>query len=135
MLTMKSEARGLIAHGVSCCAGCGLELAARIILDVLGPNTVIVIPPGCAALFHGCGHETVTQSAGFPGKPENSGASASGTKAGCERPRRAAVTRRGRAAGGGSAAGTRRSKNARRGARRANQGDLVAVRSVGAEKE
>ena len=40
MLTMKSEARGLIAHGVSCCAGCGLELAARIILDVLGSNTV-----------------------------------------------------------------------------------------------
>jgi len=84
MLTIKSEARGLIAHGVSFCAGCGLELAGRIILDVLGSNTVIVIPPGCAALFSGCGNETVTKIAGFQGNLENTAAYASGIKAGFE---------------------------------------------------
>src|SRR5450756_2766533 len=84
MLTMKSEAKGLIANGVSLCAGCGLELAARIVLDVLGSNTVIVIPPGCAALFSGYGNETVTKIAGFQGNLENTAAYAAGIKAGFE---------------------------------------------------
>jgi len=84
MLTMKSESKGLIANGVSLCSGCGLELAARIILDVLGTNTVIVIPPGCAALFSGYGSETVTKLAGFQGNLENTAAYASGIKAGFE---------------------------------------------------
>ncbi|QDR81762.1 thiamine pyrophosphate-dependent enzyme [Sporomusa termitida] len=84
MLTMKSEARGLIAHGVSACAGCGLELAARVILDVLGANTVIVIPPGCAALFSGYGNETVTKIPGFQGNLESTAAYAAGIKAGFE---------------------------------------------------
>lgn len=84
MLTMKSEAKGLIANGVSLCAGCGLELAARIVLDVLGSNTVMVIPPGCAALFSGYGNETVTKIAGFQGNLENTAAYAAGIKAGFE---------------------------------------------------
>ncbi|WP_425058753.1 Oxalate oxidoreductase subunit beta [Sporomusa carbonis] len=84
MLTIKSESRGLIAHGVSACAGCGLELAARIILDVLGSNTVIVIPPGCAALFSGYGKETVTKIPGFQGNLESTAAYAAGIKAGFE---------------------------------------------------
>jgi pyruvate/2-oxoacid:ferredoxin oxidoreductase beta subunit len=84
MLTMKSEAKGLIANGVSFCAGCGLELAARIVLDVLGPNTVMVIPPGCAALLSGYGNETVTKIPGFQGNLENTAAYAAGIKAGFE---------------------------------------------------
>jgi pyruvate ferredoxin oxidoreductase beta subunit len=84
MLTIKSEAKGLIANGVSCCHGCGLELAARIVLDVLGSNTVIIIPPGCAALFSGYGNETVTKIPGFQGNLENTAAYAAGIKAGFE---------------------------------------------------
>ncbi|SDE07067.1 thiamine pyrophosphate-dependent enzyme [Sporomusa acidovorans] len=84
MLVMKSEARGLIAHGVSACAGCGLELAARIIFDVMGANSVVVIPPGCAALFSGYGRETVTKIPGFQGNLESTAAYAAGIKAGFE---------------------------------------------------
>lgn len=84
MLDMKSQARGLIAHGMSACAGCGLELAIRVVLDVLGRNTVIVIPPGCAALFSGYGKETVTAIPGFQGNLENTAAYAAGIKAGFE---------------------------------------------------
>jgi pyruvate/2-oxoacid:ferredoxin oxidoreductase beta subunit len=83
-MLMKSESRGLIAHGMGACAGCGLELAARIILDVLGENTVIVIPPGCAATFSGYGKETVTKIPGFQGNLENTAAYAAGIKAGFE---------------------------------------------------
>ncbi|HMM19345.1 MAG TPA: thiamine pyrophosphate-dependent enzyme [Selenomonadales bacterium] len=84
MLAMQSRARGFIAHGVSACAGCGLELAIRNVLDVLGKNTVIVIPPGCAALFSGYGKETVTAIPGFQGNLENTAAYAAGIKAGFE---------------------------------------------------
>ena len=84
MLAVKSESRGLIAHGVSACAGCGLELAIRVVLDVMGPNTVIVIPPGCAALFSGYGKETVTKLPGFQGTLEATAAYAAGIKAGFE---------------------------------------------------
>lgn len=84
MLEIKSEARSLIAHGVSACAGCGLELAARVILDAMGSKTVLVIPPGCAALFSGYGSETVTKIPGFQGNLENTAAYAAGIKAGFE---------------------------------------------------
>lgn len=84
MLDLKSQARGLIAHGVSACAGCGLELAIRTALAVLGPNTVIVIPPGCAALFSGYGKETVTKIPGIQGTLEATAAYAAGIKAGFE---------------------------------------------------
>lgn len=84
MLEIKSEARSLIAHGVSACAGCGLELAARVILDAMGSQTVLVIPPGCAALFSGYGSETVTKIPGFQGNLENTAAYAAGIKAGFE---------------------------------------------------
>jgi len=84
MSEIKASAKGLVAHGVSACAGCGLELAVRIIIDVLGRNTVIVIPPGCAALFSGYGSETGMKIAGFQGNLENTAAYAAGIKAGFE---------------------------------------------------
>ncbi len=82
MLKIKDPAKGLIAHGVSTCAGCGLELAIRVILDVLGEKTMIVIPPGCAALFSGYGNETTLRIPGYQGNLENTAAVAAGIRAG-----------------------------------------------------
>ena len=84
MYEIKNTAKGLVAHGVSTCAGCGLELIIRHILDVLGENTVIIIPPGCAALFSGFGKETALRIPGFQGNLENTAAIAAGIKAGYE---------------------------------------------------
>jgi pyruvate/2-oxoacid:ferredoxin oxidoreductase beta subunit len=82
MYEIKNTAKGIVAHGVSTCAGCGLELIIRHILDVLGENTVIVIPPGCAALFSGFGKETALRIPGFQGNLENTAAIAAGIRAG-----------------------------------------------------
>jgi pyruvate ferredoxin oxidoreductase beta subunit len=82
MLTLKDPAKGLISHGVSTCAGCGLELAIRVILDVLGEKTLIVIPPGCAALFSGYGNETTLKIPGVQVNLENTAAVAAGIRAG-----------------------------------------------------
>lgn len=84
MYRLNSTSRGLVAHGVSTCAGCGLEVVIRKILDVLGKNTVIVIPPGCAALFSGYGNETTLKIPGLQGNLENTAAYAAGIKAGFE---------------------------------------------------
>jgi len=84
MYKLNSTSRGLVAHGVSTCAGCGLEVVIRKILDVLGKNTVIVIPPGCAALFSGYGNETTLKIPGLQGNLENTAAYAAGIKAGFE---------------------------------------------------
>ena len=81
---MRPQADTLVSHGVSTCAGCGLELALRHILEVLGDNTVIVIPPGCAALFSGFGEETALRIPGIQGNLENSAAIAAGIRAGFE---------------------------------------------------
>jgi pyruvate/2-oxoacid:ferredoxin oxidoreductase beta subunit len=74
----------LVSHGVNTCAGCGLELVIRVVLEVLGENTVVVIPPGCAALFSGLGNETAFRIPGFQGNLENSAAYAAGIRAGFE---------------------------------------------------
>ena len=84
MYKLNSTSRGLVAHGISTCAGCGLEVVIRKILDVLGKNTVIVIPPGCAALFSGYGNETTLKIPGLQGNLENTAAYAAGIKAGFE---------------------------------------------------
>lgn len=84
MYKCNTTAKGLVAHGVSTCAGCGLEVVIRKILDVLGKNTVIVIPPGCAALFSGYGNETTLKIPGLQGNLENTAAYAAGIKAGFE---------------------------------------------------
>jgi pyruvate/2-oxoacid:ferredoxin oxidoreductase beta subunit len=84
LLSVDNSPTDLVAHGVSTCAGCGLELALRTILRALGPNTVIVIPPGCAALFSGYGRETALRIPGLQGNLENTAAYAAGIKAGFE---------------------------------------------------
>ena len=40
----------VIYPGGAGCAGCGASIAIRHILDVLGPNTVVVDPPNCASI-------------------------------------------------------------------------------------
>ncbi|MGE5339936.1 MAG: thiamine pyrophosphate-dependent enzyme [Candidatus Omnitrophota bacterium] len=89
---MKTPAKGMVAHGVSTCAGCGLEIIIRYVLEVLGENTVIVIPPGCAALFSGYGNETALKIPGFQGNLENTAAIAAGIRAGFEVQGRSDVT-------------------------------------------
>lgn len=89
---MSTEGKTLVSHGVSTCAGCGLELAVRHILDVLGQNTVIVIPPGCAALFSGFGKETALRIPGIQGNLGSSAAYAAGIRAGLDAQDRDDVT-------------------------------------------
>lgn len=81
MYEIKHESKGLVSHGVSACAGCGLELIMRNVLDVLGEDTIIVIPPGCSALFSGFGSETALKIPGFQGNLENTAACAAGIRA------------------------------------------------------
>ena len=89
---MRDTEATLISPGISTCAGCALELAARHIMDVLGPNTVVVIPPGCAALLSGYGSETALRIPGIQGNLENSAAYAAGIRAGFDMQNRADVT-------------------------------------------
>lgn len=81
MYDIQHESRGLVSHGVSACAGCGLELIIRNVLDVLGEDTIIIIPPGCAALFAGFGNEAALKIPGFQGNLENTAACAVGVRA------------------------------------------------------
>lgn len=73
---------GLIAHGVSACAGCGLELIIRNVFDVLGSDVTAIIPPGCSALFCGYNNETGVKFPVFQGNLENSAAYATGISRG-----------------------------------------------------
>ena len=50
---IKFEEKRLIYPGSDGCAGCGASIALRHILDVLGPNTVVVDPPNCAGVNYG----------------------------------------------------------------------------------
>ncbi len=82
MLKIMAESKGFVTHGVSSCQGCGIEIIIRNVLEVLGDDTVLVIPPGCAALFSGTGPEAAVKLAGIQGNLENSAAIASGIAAG-----------------------------------------------------
>lgn len=37
----------LLSPGISACVGCNVELTLRTVLRVLGPHTILAIPPGC----------------------------------------------------------------------------------------
>ena len=81
MYEMKHEAKGLVSHGVSTCAGCGLEIVMRNVMEAVGEDTIVLIPPGCAALFSGFGAESNLKVPGYQGNLENTAASASGVRA------------------------------------------------------
>jgi pyruvate/2-oxoacid:ferredoxin oxidoreductase beta subunit len=79
---INAESKGLVSHGVSACAGCALELIFRNVLDVLGEDTIIVIPPGCSALFSGYGKETAVKIPGAQMTLEATAACCTGIKRG-----------------------------------------------------
>lgn len=85
MVQIKTDSCDLAAHGVSTCHGCGLELVIRAVLKELGERTIIVIPPGCAALFSGYGPETALKIPGFQGNLENTAAYAAGIRRGLKK--------------------------------------------------
>jgi pyruvate ferredoxin oxidoreductase beta subunit len=74
----------LVSHGVSTCHGCGLEIAFRTAVNVLGPKTIVIIPPGCSAMFSGVGGETCVEIPGYQCNLENTAASAAGIRAGLD---------------------------------------------------
>lgn len=41
----------LFASGHTACAGCGQSLAARLVIDAAGPNTIVVNNTGCLEVF------------------------------------------------------------------------------------
>lgn len=78
MYDSKADAKGLVTPGISACQGCGLELIMRNVLEALGEDIVLVIPPGCAAMFSGSGIESGVKVCGIQGNLENSAAIATG---------------------------------------------------------
>lgn len=68
----------LISKGVTTCEGCGMELIARSILEVLGENTIILTPPSCSAILTGFGDETCWKIPSFQSNLENIAAYCSG---------------------------------------------------------
>lgn len=44
-----SEKPDMLSPGISCCAGCSLEIILRRVLQLSGKNTIFSVPPGCAA--------------------------------------------------------------------------------------
>lgn len=84
MYKMETESKGLVSHGVNACAGCGLELVFRTVVETLGEDTITVIPPGCAALFSGIDDVTNMKIAGYQCNLENTAASAAGVRAGLD---------------------------------------------------
>lgn len=75
-----ADKKCLVAHGVNTCPGCGLELILRKAIEVLGENTMIVLPPGCSAVFAGFGNTTALGIPGFMGNLENTAACAAGVR-------------------------------------------------------
>lgn len=74
--------KSCVMQGVSTCSGCGLELTMRTVMEIMGENTIIVIPPGCAALFSGFGMHTAMRIPGFQCNLENTAACAAGIRTG-----------------------------------------------------
>lgn len=82
MLTYQIQPRGAVSPGISTCQGCMIDVIFRNVLEIMGEDTVLVIPPGCAAQFSGCGPEASVTVPGIQGNLENSAAIAAGIAAG-----------------------------------------------------
>lgn len=82
MLTYKVQPKSSVSPGINTCQGCMIDVIFRNLLDVMGEDTVLVIPPGCAAQFSGCGPESAVTVPGIQGNLENSAAIAAGIAAG-----------------------------------------------------
>lgn len=82
MLICKVQPKGCVSQGISTCQGCMIDVIFRNVLEIMGKDTVLVIPPGCAAQFSGTGPEASVSVAGIQGNLENSAAIASGISEG-----------------------------------------------------
>lgn len=82
MLTYQIQPKGAVSPGISTCQGCMIDVIFRNVLEIMGEDTVLVIPPGCAAQFSGCGPEASVTVPGIQGNLENSAAIAAGIAAG-----------------------------------------------------
>ncbi len=76
--------KGFLAHGMTTCAGCTMELIARTVFDTLGEKTIVVIPPGCAAILAGYSLETPLELPVVMSNLEATAAFAAGIRAGLE---------------------------------------------------
>ena len=45
------EKKDLFAHGHRACGGCGQALAARLVADAAGENTIACVATGCLEVF------------------------------------------------------------------------------------
>jgi len=81
MYEIIKDSKGMLHNGISACAGCGMELLARCVFDVIGDDMIIVIPPGCAALLTGMGAESGIKAAGMMCNLENTASTCSGIRA------------------------------------------------------
>jgi len=43
--------KNLFERGHSACAGCGVAIAVKIVIETLGKNTIAVMPPNCLSVF------------------------------------------------------------------------------------
>lgn len=82
MLTYNVQPKGAVSPGINTCHGCMIDVIFRNVLDIMGEDTVLVIPPGCSAQFSGCGPEASVTVPGIQGNLENSAAIAAGIAAG-----------------------------------------------------
>lgn len=79
-----SDRINLVSKGLKTCQGCGLELAGRVLIETLGPDSVIAIAPGCGVNFSGEGPRTPLRIPGLLTTLADPAAFAAGIKAGFE---------------------------------------------------
>ncbi|RJO64633.1 MAG: pyruvate ferredoxin oxidoreductase [Candidatus Omnitrophota bacterium] len=78
---MNSEKKPLLAPGHTACAGCGQAIAARLVVDAAGPNTIIANSTGCLEVFTTKYPESAWEIPWIHSLFENSAAVASGIEA------------------------------------------------------
>ena len=71
----------LFAPGHTACAGCGQSLAARLVIDASGPNTIVVNNTGCLEVFSTKFPESAWEVPWIHSLFENAAAVASGVEA------------------------------------------------------
>jgi len=71
----------LLSPGHTACAGCGQSLAARLVIDAAGPNTIIVNNTGCLEVFSTAYPDTAWKVPFIHSLFENAAAVASGVEA------------------------------------------------------
>lgn len=79
---MTEETKHLFSSGHTACAGCGQAIAARLVIDAAGPNTIIANNTGCLEVFSTKYPESAWGVPWIHSLFENAAAVASGIEAG-----------------------------------------------------